>query len=73
MRYQLNPNLHRHVNMILIPSAQVAAARRARAELARQAAAAEAEKRRAWPLWIWLPRVSPLVEATPSGCGCGRA
>jgi hypothetical protein len=59
--------------MTIIPAAQVAAARRAAAELARQAAAAEAERRRAWPVWIHLPRVLPLVEQTPSGCGCGRA
>ncbi len=45
----------------------------AAAELARAAAAAEAARRRAWPVWIHLPRVAPLVEATPSGCGCGRA
>ncbi len=59
--------------MIVIPAAQVAAARRARVELARQAAAAEAARRRAWPVWIWLPRIEPTVETTPSGCGCGRA
>lgn len=59
--------------MTVIPAAQVAAARRARAELARQAAAAEAVRRRAWPLWIWIPRIEPIVESIPSGCGCGRA
>jgi hypothetical protein len=59
--------------MIRIAGTQATKHRLAQAELARQAAAAEAARRRAWPVWLWLPRIEPRVESAPSGCGCGRA
>jgi hypothetical protein len=59
--------------VIRIPGTAAARARLAEAELARQLAAAEAARRQAWPVWIWLPRISPAIPSTPSGCGCGRA